>query len=195
MLYDPYIVVGTGRSGSSTVARILRNKMNIFMGNKFREPDEKNPGGFWEDVDFCSPNWRFLNGKITYQEWIEAIFATVADRMAMGIPWGFKDPDGTHFLGLYISFFKNPKIIRCVRKKELVVPSMMRCFGHTREHSGEIWDMKELILDNILSGKTYLSINFDEKRKPDEEIIEEIRSKWGDARDYHKMEAQARQMS
>jgi hypothetical protein len=179
--HNPYIVIGTGRSGSSTVARVLRNKMDVFMGYRFREPDDRNPSGYWEDVDICSPNWKFLNGKITYGEWIEAIFSTVNDRVNMGIPWGFKDPDATHFLGLYLSFFKKPKIIRCVRKKELVVPSLMRCFGHTEAEASDIVDMKEMILDNILSEKSYLSIHFDEQKKTDDKIMNEIRGKFNNA--------------
>lgn len=177
-MYDPYIVVGTGRSGSSTVAGILHNQMNVFMGHNFREPDEKNLGGFWEDVEFYIPNWKFLHGRLTYQEWIEDIFSAVCARIKMKVPWGFKDPDATHFLGLYLSFFKQPRIIRCMRKKELVVPSLMRCFGYTKAYSENLWDMKEAILNNILSEKTYLTIKFDETRKSDEEVITEIRSQW-----------------
>lgn len=178
MSHDPYIVIGTGRSGSSTVAGILHNKMGIFMGEEFRKPDKKNPNGFWEDVEFASPNWKFLNGKINYPKWIDKIFEVIATRKNSGIPWGFKDPDATHFLGLYLSFFKNPRIIRCKRKEELVIESLMRCFGHTKEKAGEIWEMKEMILNNILFDKDYLEIYFNERKTYDIEIIKKIEGKW-----------------
>jgi len=194
VIYDPYIVIGTGRSGSSTVAGILHNKMEIFMGHEFRKPDEKNSSGYWEDIEFASPNWRFLKGKIAYPEWIEEIFAVIAERKNRGIPWGFKDPDATHFLGLYLSFFKEPKIIRCRRKKELVIASLIKSFGWTQKYAENLWNMKEMILDNVLSGRDYLEIYFDEKRIPDIEIIKLIEEKWN-GRNNNRMETQTRQVS
>lgn len=171
---DPYIVIGTGRSGSSTVARILHNKMDIFMGHEFRKPNEINPDGFWEDIEFYKPNWKFLNGKITYPEWIEKIFGVIAQRMELNKSWGFKDPDATHFLGLYLSFFENPKIIRCRRKKELVIKSLMKSFGHTKEYAENLYKHKEWILDNVLVGRSHLAVYFNEKRMLDEDIIKSI---------------------
>ena len=191
MSYDPYIVIGTGRSGSSTVAGILHNKMEVFMGHEFRKSDERNPGGFWEDVEFASPNWRFLKGKITYPEWIEEIFPVIAKRKGQGIPWGFKDPDATHFLGLYLSFFKNPMIIRCKRKKELVIASLVKNFGYTKEYAENLWDTKETILDYILADRSYLTIYFNKKKISDIEIITAIGEKWN-GRSNYQMEAQAR---
>jgi len=152
--------------------------MDVFMGDEFRKPDEKNPNGFWEDVEFAGPNWRLLNGKTTYPKWIEEIFAVIGSRMKMDIPWGFKDPEATHFLGLYLSFFKNPKIIRCSRDKKLVVNSLICCFGYTREYAETMWGMKETILDNILSGRNHLAIHFGKERVDDESIVSAIRGKW-----------------
>ena len=185
MSRDPYIVIGTGRSGSSTVAGILHNKMGIFMGQEFRKPNEKNPDGFWEDVEFASPNWKFLNGKINYPRWIKEIFAVIAKRESWDAPWGFKDPDATHFLGLYLSFFKNPKIIRCKRNKELVTKSLMRCFKYSMIKAENLWNMKEMILDNVLSGKDYLEIYFNERKISDTEIMKTIKGKWnGEKHEY-----------
>lgn len=175
---DPYIVIGTGRSGSSTVARVL-HKMGIFMGHEFREPNEINPDGFWEDAEFYRPNYDFLHGKTTYPEWIDKIFGVIAKRMELNRPWGFKDPDATHFLGLYLSFFENPKIIRCKRDKGLTVKSLMKSFGHTKEYAENLYKQKEWMLDNILSEKDFLTVHFGVDRIADGEIIDLIESKWG----------------
>ncbi len=148
------------------------------MGYEFKKADEVNPDGFWEDIEFASPNWRFLNGKITYPEWIEMIFATIANRKSTNQPWGFKDPDASHFLGLYFSFFEKPKIIRCQRKKELVVKSLVKKLNHTKEHAENIWYMKEMILDNLLQDKDYLTIRFNERRISDNEIMQLIEGKY-----------------
>ena len=178
MLCDPYIVIGTGRSGTSTVARVLCEEMNVFMGNEFRKPDKNNPSGYWEDVEFAGPNWRLLNGKTVYPKWVEEVFSVIDSRMKLGVHWGFKDPDATHFLGLYLSFFKTPKIIRCSRDRELVVKSLMRCFRHERKLAESIFDMKELALDNILAERDHLVVNFSEQLVGDESIANAIREKW-----------------
>jgi hypothetical protein len=178
MAYDPYIVIGTGRSGTSTVARIFHEKLDVFMGYEFKQADSANQDGYWEDVDFHNANRGFLIGKMTYPQWIDAIFGVVAERRIKGIPWGFKDPDASHFLGLYMSFFQTPRIIRCTRKKELVVKSLMTKLGHTRKHAENVWEMKEMILDNLLNGKDCLTIRFDENRLTDETIMKLITEKW-----------------
>lgn len=177
MSHNPYIVIGTGRSGSSTVARVLHNKMDVFMGYEFRKTDENNSSGYWEDVEFAGPNWRLLNGKITYPKWIKDIFAVIDRRVNLNVPWGFKDPDATHFLGLYLSFFEAPRIVRCSRDKELVVSSLMRCFGYTEEHASTVHRRKEWILDNLLSERNHLVIHFGEQWVDDESIIRVIQEK------------------
>lgn len=151
--------------------------MDVFMGYEFRKTDENNPNGYWEDVEFAGPNWRFLNGKITYPKWIEDIFAVIDHRIKLGVPWGFKDPDGTHFLGLYLSFIEIPKIIRCSRSKELVVDSLVRSFGHSKELASTVYDTKETILDNILTERNHLVIHFGEQWVDDESIISAIQEK------------------
>lgn len=148
------------------------------MGHEFREPNEINPNGFWEDAEFYRPNYSFLHGKITYPEWVEKIFGVIAERMELNKPWGFKDPDATHFLGLYLSFFENPKIIRCSREKELVVKSLMKSFGHMKEYAENLYKHKEWILDNVLSGKDFLTVHFGDKKVADKEIIGLIENKW-----------------
>ena len=151
--------------------------MDVFMGYEFRKPDENNPDGYWEDVEFAGPNWRFLNGKITYLKWTEDIFAAIDHREKLGVSWGFKDPEATHFLGLYLTFFEIPKIIRCSREKKLVTNSLMKRFGYSKELASDIWEMKELALDNVLSERNHLVIHFGEQWVDDESIISAIQEK------------------
>ena len=47
---DSYLVVGTGRSGTSTVARVMHEKLGISMGNEFVPSNEFNEKGYYEDV-------------------------------------------------------------------------------------------------------------------------------------------------
>lgn len=150
------------------------------MGYEFRKPTEINPDGFWEDAEIYRPNYKFLHGKLTYPEWIDEIFGVVARRMQLNKSWGFKDPDATHFLGLYLSFFENPKIIRCTRKRELVIKSLMKSFGHTKEYAENLHQNKEWMLDNVLLGKDFLTVHFGNDRVMDSEIIDLIENKWGE---------------
>jgi len=178
MSYDPYLVVGTGRSGTSTVAGILHNELNIFMGYKFPPPDFTNIDGFYEDVDFRRVNKDFNFGKIGYPTFEKEVARIVANRLALNKPWGFKEGRMADLLGLYLGFFENPRVIRCRRKSELVVKSLVRCYGLTEEFAEMFWFKRERTLDNVLSGKDYLTICFDERRIPDKEIISLIENKW-----------------
>lgn len=178
MNHDPYLVVGTGRSGTSTVAGILHNKMDVFMGYEFPPANHTNPDGFWEDIEFYRMNKMFVFGKINYPIWKKEIIEIIANRIEMRKPWGFKESRMAELVGLYLGFFENPKIIRCKRNKELVISSLMRCYGYSKEMATAFWEKREPILNNILSGKDYLTIHFGEDRVADKEIIDSIEKKW-----------------
>lgn len=179
MQYDPYLVVGTGRSGTSTVAGILHNKMNVFMGYEFPPTNHTNPDGFWEDIEFYRTNKLFTLGKIDYPTWKEEIAGIIVERKKLDKPWGLKDSRMADLLGLYLAFLKNPKIIRCKREKELVISSLIRCYGHSEEHATAFWNVRENMIDNILSGKDFLTVHFGVDRIADGEIIDLIENKWG----------------
>jgi len=176
--HDPYLVVGTGRSGTSTVAGILHNKMDIFMGHEFTPANVTNPEGFWEDVEFNKTNVGFVEGLINYPTWRKSIGKIITDRVALDKPWGFKDPRMATLLGFYLGFLRSPKIIRCIRDKELVISSLMRCYGFDREKATAFWYVRETVLDNTLSGKDFLLIDFGDKRISDAEIIDSVEKKW-----------------
>lgn len=149
------------------------------MGHEFPPANDTNPDGFWEDIDFYNANKAFfIRGEINFGEWEEEVVKIITERVELDRPWGFKESRMAHLLGLYLGFFKNPKIIRCKRKKELVVLSLMRCYGFSKNHAVAIWHRRETLLDNLLSGKDYLTIHFGEKRVTDEEIIDSIENKW-----------------
>ena len=47
------LVFGTGRSGTSTVARLLHEECKVHMGDSWvRQPDNFNPKGYYEDHGF-----------------------------------------------------------------------------------------------------------------------------------------------
>ena len=148
------------------------------MGNEFVLANHTNPDGFWEDMEFYKPNTAFIVGAISFAEWKKEVATVISARWEADKPWGFKESKIAVLLGLYLGFFKSPKIIRCKRKKELVVSSLMRCYKHSKKRATAFWHTRETLLDNTLSGKDYLTIHFGEGRIPDEEIIDSIEKKW-----------------
>jgi hypothetical protein len=62
MQLQSILVVGTGRCGTSTVARVLHEQLGVCMGSRFREADANNPRGFYEDLDALEANQRLLAG-------------------------------------------------------------------------------------------------------------------------------------
>jgi len=178
---DPYLVVGTGRSGTSTVARVMHEKLEIFMGEKFVPADKNNPDGYYEDSEFRDLNVLFYDGRMDFGNWCQNVRGVIRKRYVLERAWGFKESRMAALLGFYLSFFNEPKIIRCKRKRELATSSMMRCCGWNAKESEQIYDSRELQLDRILCNrdqKNVLTIHFNEERLSDEVIEKLVREKW-----------------
>ena len=178
MTCDPYLVLGTGRSGTSVVAGIMHNKMGIFMGHEFPPHNETNPDGFWEDIEFYNANKEFVFGAIKYPTWQREVRRIILERQKLNKPWGFKESRMAHLIGLYLGFFKKPKIIRCEREKELVIASLVRCYGFSEEYATNFWQTRKVLLDNTLSEIDHLTIYFDGARTLDGKIVSLIKEKW-----------------
>ena len=43
------IVLGSGRSGTSTVARLCHTRIGVCMGHVLKQGDPLNPNGYYED--------------------------------------------------------------------------------------------------------------------------------------------------
>lgn len=178
---SPWIVTGIGRSGTSTVAKILSTRFNIIMGLQFSGPTKNNPEGLWEDLHFKEANKAFIFGDITYKYWLRLISEITEDRAKPGIEWGFKDPNAAFILGLYIGMFYKPNIIWCHRDKDLICKSFKKCYGWDKEQTEEYYRIKYNTVKRILrSYDNYLKIDFKTDRLTDEDIIQRINEKWPD---------------
>jgi len=175
---NPYIVVGVGRCGTSTVARVLHTKLNVCMGLEFVKSSKSNPDGTYEDIVFWLLNRKLLGNKVAFPSWHYAVQQLVMDRQNLNVPWGWKDPVTSQLLGIYLTFFDNPKIIRCNRDKILVLQSIKKHWKRTADAAASQYISTTACLDRILKGIDHLVIDFGKEVLSDEYIIERITSRW-----------------
>lgn len=137
-----FIVLGMHRSGTSLVAHLLK-EMGVFMGYEFLEPDEGNPLGYWEDVDFLALNkqilvaldgtWRTLFSRhdilVAKAEFEKRIQAIVDIRDHNHMIWGWKDPRTSLLVWLYHEHLSNPHYIVVQRGYHDVISSLERIHG------------------------------------------------------------------
>ena len=175
---SPFLVLGVGRCGTSTVARILHTKLNVNMGDSLSPPDEANPLGGYEDLDISKPNKLFVSGHITFPYWNRLICDLLTQKASRGIWWGIKDPTMCHLIGMYLERLPAPKLVRCERPRTLVIPSLMKWYGFTGSEAQLLYDSRRVALDRLLVGRDVLTINFDTKVL-DEEIECRLKAKFG----------------
>lgn len=183
--FDPYIVVGVGRSGTSTVADILHNKLNVCMGNNFGgewNKQSSKPNGFWEDLDFSVASRGFVLGKINLDSWMDHVLLMAAQRKQRSRAWGFKDTRICYLLGFYLGIFQKPRLVYCKRDKDVVIRSLMKCYEFSDQESIMLYDQRTMLLDNAFSqiNTDSLVIDFGKRRVPDKEIIKQLQDKWED---------------
>jgi hypothetical protein len=174
---DPYIVIGTGRCGTSTTARLMHIKMGIYMGKDIFKTSKINPLGFYEDELFKKANATFVYGKMVYDEWVRAVSEATCKRRSLGQPWGFKDPMTAQLLGLYYGLFEDPKIIWCRRDEEETIKSLLDKCEYSQAEATEIVRVRNAIIRRTLKDRDHLEIDFTNHRT-DEDIVGAIKDKW-----------------
>lgn len=170
-----FFVLGPGRSGTSTIARILHNHFKISMGEHFRPPDEHNKNGYYEDLEFKSANESFITGQLFFAQWITIIEREIKKRN--GKVWGLKDPRLCYLLGFYLCYTENPVFIRCERDPNKIADSMQKCYGWLRDSTIKIIMTRERFLNRLLKDQKVFRINFD-RQKTDNEIIRELKKQF-----------------
>lgn len=179
---DPYLIVGTGRCGTSTVARILHENLGVYMGEYFQPPDKGNPQGYYEDQEFVSLNYQLYSAGIDYQHWLGQTVGLIKKRQLMRVPWGIKSLRIVELFGMYLGLFDNPKIILCTRDREDTIESILRSFKSNRKNANRLYVIRTTLIRRFLTGRDYLEIDFTERRN-ECEIERLIKEKWNDNTD------------
>ena len=112
-------VIGTGRSGTSTVSRILHTRCDVCMG---RELPKRRGEPVYEDQAFSTLN-HWLSEGPPHEEAVTQLKALVATR---GEPWGMKCPATADFLPLYNEVCPEARYIWCARDLVSVRASLKR---------------------------------------------------------------------
>lgn len=136
------LVLGTGRSGTSEVARALV-ELGVDMGRAFHVGDRFNPKGYFEDreaqalhLSFHLMNLDNIDYEQPWEMW-RAKFQEFIDGKEE--PWGLKDPgvvDHVRLLEEYLTL--NPRIIHTVRDYEDTINSFMRMKNIGREEAEKL---------------------------------------------------------
>lgn len=173
----PIIVVGTGRSGTSTVARILHEKLGVCMGHFLRIHTVHD---YYEDLLAHALNRMLGDHNISVLDWRLAL----AKAHMNCDDWGFKDP---YFLYAPVDAIKKiqPRLfVRTWRSMDETVDSWIRhnkkiggkgSIQHNKIHFSRVCLEREMLMDWKLEGYPVVEIRFD-RRLSDEEIADKIRT-------------------
>jgi len=154
------IVLGPGRCGSSTIARLLHNNLGISTGERFRDPDAANPQGYYEDLDFRDLNQTMLSNQCSIKYFQEQLNILINSRKER---WGIKDP---RICNLWQEYRKWPaQYILCTRRPQLVIRSMVVNYGWSEGQSTQLLLTRLNGIDKLLEGRDALRIDFSDKRK------------------------------
>ncbi|KKM07848.1 hypothetical protein LCGC14_1729790 [marine sediment metagenome] len=127
----------------------------------------------FEDLECKKLNIRFVRNKIGYDEYIKELCKYGRKRQKeTNSNWGVKHPMICRVLGIYLQVF-DPVIIHCVRNKEAVVKSCMRCYDFSLDQALLLYNNRIVMLDSLLGRIEHLEIDFTE-RLSEESIWEQI---------------------
>lgn len=106
-----YLIFGTGRCGTSRVARILEERFGIDFGGP-GETSGAHPEGTYEWQAHRVIDTAFMLGDITIQQWALAIRRFTE---TLTEPYGLRHPLNAPFVQLYVCMFPEAKLIWCQR--------------------------------------------------------------------------------
>ena len=153
-------VLGTGRSGTSSVARILHEDLGVFMGRWFKDPDWTNPDGFYEDLFLKNANDHFMRGLLSFPDWEKVVREHIRCRPPVS---GLKDPRLCRVIGLWIQEVENPLLIHCKRSREMVVRSFIEKYQWAPEQAEAEVTQRTRLLDRALRNLEVYELNFDQQ--------------------------------
>lgn len=139
----PICIVGMHRSGTSMVARVLR-EAGLYLGRdeELMPANEANPEGYWENLRFVEINNEVLTALGGAWDWPPTfpsnwrrlrVFRVLLERgralaesFAEHEPWGWKDPRNAVTLPFWIEAVHDMKFVVCLRNPLAVAQSLAK---------------------------------------------------------------------
>jgi hypothetical protein len=140
-----YIICGSGRSGTSAVARLL-HEADLSVGHELIAPDEHNAEGYFEERQVVKINQAVLNAAgvgppfswASRQQVLDAAqeyMPFMVEQAAVATP-AWKDPRFCWTLEPWLSVLDGrPRLIICLRSPQEVAASTMRYFGQVGDEA------------------------------------------------------------
>lgn len=152
------VLIGTGRSGTSLCAKILKS-LGLRLSDTLQRPNEMNPEGYFEDqilvdanrqlIEQFSPAAPHVPPRIPREaEAVAPILATIRAHLRKHVLdeeglWGFKDPRTALLLPTYRMIFQGmgivPSFVFCARDGSAVVESLLQATRLSRNAAEQVY--------------------------------------------------------
>lgn len=169
------IVTGIGSCGSSMIAGIL-NILGVDMGKSLREPDFRNPWGYYEDTDFAELNKIQIDTPDTEYRFLWKLKELASRRVE---PWGVKSPEISHLINFYRVAFPDARWIWVRRKYTSTVKSLKKNWGDQVPYIERLAEIRRGYLLRDLPGHARHMVYEDFQANPEKEI--QMLASWANA--------------
>lgn len=165
---NPIMILGTGRCGTSAVAGML-HRMQVFGGKRMQPPDEHNPKGYYEDLEFAVLADGINQGWMPPDLWKDCVKRLVKERQdfcgRINCRWFIKSVYSLRLWDYYHQVFSeigvNPAIIYCYRDRDEVFRSMKKTAPYASDDMiYKIIDSRTTFADTVLPYYKYLKVYF-----------------------------------
>lgn len=152
------LVVGTGRCGTSAVARVLHEGLGVHMGGDLFGAGETNKFGHYEDLAFDEVLKLYRDGRHAN----DRLNALIRERQRHAI-WGVKHPNLVFAAMDMISLLTDVKVICCSRDRNRCIRSFEKAYSWSSDVASQHYQKRkdaEARLLRHLAG--HITIDFDE---------------------------------
>lgn len=169
------LVTGTGRSGSSTTARILHERLGVCMGHTFIKATglkkTRNPQGFWEEIGdgMTGVTKGLVRGTVSAKQWREQLDLRHDCHGCKSRLRGYKHPRMAEIASEETWKALDPLlVIKTWRPRELVLRSMI--FASPKNISGcmDRYGLRKENMGRYLKGVSVFVFKFREVLSDDE---------------------------
>lgn len=141
------LVIGTGRCGTSAVARVLHEALDVFMGKRLLGPGGTNKNGHYEDLDAENLLRVYRDGGRAQHK----VRAFAALRSQSHPLWGMKSPNLVFAARDFMEPTDDSRIVCCVRDRSRCIRSFEKAYS---------WD------------KHVASMHYQKRKDAEEELLQ-----------------------